>query len=69
MPQFLPGILQTPRGTQVKLDLIRWDEVDLTVEARLIEVTTATAETEAAVIEDDEIAIAETETNAESVQE
>jgi exoribonuclease-2 len=65
----LPGIPQTPRGTQVKLDLIRWDEVDLTVEARLIEVTTATAETEAAVIEDDEIAIAETEANAESVQQ
>ncbi|HYC43725.1 MAG TPA: RNB domain-containing ribonuclease [Noviherbaspirillum sp.] len=65
----LPGIPQSPRGTQVKLDLIRWDEVELTVEARLIEVTTSTAETDAVVIEDDEIAIAETESNAESVQE
>ncbi|HZW20099.1 ribonuclease catalytic domain-containing protein [Noviherbaspirillum sp.] len=65
----LPGMPQAARGTQVRLDLIRWDEVDLTVEARLIEVTTATAETEAAVIEDDEIAIAETEANAESAQE
>ncbi|HYD81109.1 MAG TPA: RNB domain-containing ribonuclease [Paucimonas sp.] len=65
----LPGMPQVARGTQVRLDLIRWDEVDLTVEARLIEVTTATAETEAAVIEDDEIAIAETEANAESAQE
>ncbi len=65
----LPGIPQTPRGTQVKLDLIRWDEVDLTVEARLIEVTTATAEADATVIEDDEIAITETEANAESVQQ
>ena len=65
----LPGIPQSPRGTQVKLDLIRWDEVDLTVEARLIEVTTATTESDAVVIEDDEIAIAETEVNAESVQE
>jgi exoribonuclease II len=65
----LPGIPQTPRGTQVKLDVIRWDEVELTVEARLIEVTTASAETDAVAIEDDEIAIAETESNAESVQE
>ena len=65
----LPGMPQAARGTQVRLDLIRWDEVDLTVEARLIEVTTATAETEAAVIEDDEMAIPETESKAESVQE
>ncbi|HEY0848103.1 MAG TPA: RNB domain-containing ribonuclease [Noviherbaspirillum sp.] len=66
----LPGMPQAPRGTQVKLDLIRWDEVDLTVEARLIEMTTTTTtEGEAVVIEDEEIAIAETEANAESVQE
>ena len=65
----LPGMPQAARGTQVKLDLIRWDEVELTVEARLIEMTTVTAEAEAAVIEDDEVAIAETEADAESVQE
>lgn len=65
----LPGMPQAARGTQVKLDLIRWDEVDLTVEARLIEMTTVTAEADAAVIEDDEMAIAETETDAESVQQ
>jgi exoribonuclease-2 len=34
----LPGMQQAPRGTLVKLDLIRWDEVDLTVEARLLEI-------------------------------
>ncbi|CAN5418802.1 RNB domain-containing ribonuclease [soil metagenome] len=34
----LPGMPQLARGTLVKLDLIRWDEVDLTVEARLLEV-------------------------------
>ncbi len=34
----LPGMPPTQRGSQVKLDLLRWDEVDLTVEARLIEV-------------------------------
>ena len=34
----LPGMQQVPRGTQVKLDLLHWDEVDLTVEARLLEI-------------------------------
>jgi exoribonuclease-2 len=34
----LPGMQQVARGLQVKLDLVRWDEVDLTIEARLLEV-------------------------------
>ncbi len=34
----LPGMPPVQRGSQVKLDLLRWDEVELTVEARLIEV-------------------------------
>ena len=34
----LPGMQQVPRGTQVKLDLLHWDEVDLTVEERLLEI-------------------------------
>ncbi|HJV88111.1 MAG TPA: RNB domain-containing ribonuclease [Noviherbaspirillum sp.] len=64
----LPGMPQAPRGTQVKLDLIRWDEVDLSVETRLIEMTSEhTEEIDAAVIEDEEIAISETEADAESV--
>jgi exoribonuclease-2 len=29
------------RGAQVKLDILRWDEVDLTIEARLLEVQAA----------------------------
>ncbi len=37
----LPGMPQVARGTQVKLDLIRWDEVDLSVEARLLEIAAA----------------------------
>ncbi|HJV83622.1 ribonuclease catalytic domain-containing protein [Noviherbaspirillum sp.] len=66
----LSGMPQAPRGTQVRLGLIRWDEIDLTVEARLIEMTTGrTAEIDAAVVEDEEIAISETEADAESVQE
>jgi exoribonuclease-2 len=58
-----PGMPQLARGTQVKLDLIRWDEVDLTVEARLLEVeTTSTAA-------DEEITTTESETDAESIPE
>lgn len=34
----LPGMPQVARGAQVKLDIIRWDEVDLSLEARLLEV-------------------------------
>jgi exoribonuclease-2 len=33
----LPGMPQVARGAQVKLDILRWDEVDLTIEARLLE--------------------------------
>ncbi|WP_317202460.1 ribonuclease catalytic domain-containing protein [Janthinobacterium sp.] len=39
----LPGMPQVARGAQVKLDILRWDEVDLTIEARLLEIA-ATAE-------------------------
>jgi exoribonuclease-2 len=37
----LPGMPQVARGTHVKLDLLRWDEVDLSVEARLLEIDAA----------------------------
>ncbi len=33
----LPGMPQMARGAQVKLDILRWDEVDLSVEARVLE--------------------------------
>lgn len=65
----LPAMPQVPRGTQVKLDLIRWDEVDLSVEARLIEMTTASAETNVAPDADGEIAMSDGEADAESVQQ
>ncbi|MFZ4873532.1 ribonuclease catalytic domain-containing protein [Janthinobacterium sp. Mn2066] len=45
----LPGMPSVARGAQVKLDLLRWDEVDLTIEARLLEIAAVpegTAETE-----------------------
>jgi exoribonuclease-2 len=42
----LPGLPSLARGALVKLDLVRWDEVDLSVEARLLEVaSSAPAET------------------------
>jgi exoribonuclease-2 len=34
----LPGMQQVARGAQVKLDILRWDEIDLSIEARLLEV-------------------------------
>jgi exoribonuclease-2 len=58
----LPGMPPVARGTPVKLDLIRWDELDLTVEARLLEMTTAP-------VAADEIATSDSETDAESVSE
>jgi len=38
----LPGMPQVARGAQVKLDILRWDELDLTIEARLLEIPAAT---------------------------
>lgn len=40
----MPGLPQLARGLQVKLELLRWDEVDLTVEARLLEVPAAASQ-------------------------
>jgi exoribonuclease-2 len=59
----LPGMPQAARGTQVRLDLIRWDEVDLNVEARLLEIATVSANA------NDEMATSESETDAESIPE
>lgn len=66
----LPGMQQLPRGTQVRLELIRWDEIDLSVEARLVEVVNEQAGTAEVADEaepiDDEIATTDTETSAEA---
>ena len=37
----LPGMPPVARGALVKLDILRWDEVDLSIEARLLEVPAA----------------------------
>jgi exoribonuclease-2 len=34
----LPGMPPVARGSQVRLDLLRWDEVDLSVEARILDI-------------------------------
>jgi exoribonuclease-2 len=40
----LPGMPQVARGAQVKLDILRWDEVDLSIEARLLEMLSTVAD-------------------------
>ena len=42
----LPGMPPVARGAQVKLDILRWDEIDLTIEARLLEVASAAPDAE-----------------------
>lgn len=49
----LPGMPQVARGSQVKLDLLRWDEVDLTIEARLLDITQDASGTADAELADD----------------
>jgi len=39
----LPGMPQVARGAQVRLDILRWDEVDLTIETRLLDIPAAEA--------------------------
>lgn len=36
----LPGMPSVARGAQVKIDILRWDEVDLSIEARILEIPT-----------------------------
>jgi exoribonuclease-2 len=50
----LSGMTVLPRGTQIRLDLLRWDEVDLSVEARLLEVEAGPGE--AALADEEELA-------------
>lgn len=65
----LPGMPQAARGTHVRLDLLRWDEVDLSVEARLLEIASDKLEVEQTAVANDEIATTDSEVDAESVQD
>jgi exoribonuclease II len=49
----LPGMPQTARGAHVKLDIVRWDEVDLSIEARVLEVATGETETPDELLDDE----------------
>jgi exoribonuclease-2 len=63
----LPGMTPLARGTPVRLDLLRWDEVDLTVEARLLEVAGSASEdlmTDADVELDDAAMLTDQESDA-----
>ena len=63
----LSGTAPMARGAQVRLDLIGWDEVDLTVEARLLEVIAVPgADAVAQAEEEDEISDTEAETDVAS---
>lgn len=59
----LPGV-KHPRGTQVRLELIGWDELDLTVQARVLEIRATSTAID--VERDDESPSTEAPENAES---
>ncbi|GAB2850278.1 RNB domain-containing ribonuclease [Pseudoduganella ginsengisoli] len=52
----LPGMPSAPRGAHAKLDVLRWDEVDLDLEARLLEVVAPAAAEELDFEEEEETA-------------
>ncbi|MFL6674067.1 MAG: ribonuclease catalytic domain-containing protein [Massilia sp.] len=49
----LPGMPPVARGAQVRLDIVRWDEVDLSLEARLLEVAAVAPDAELAYEEEE----------------
>lgn len=61
----LPGLPQVARGAQIRLDVLRWDELDLSIEARLIEILGGNAELSD---EDEEEEMADTEQAVASEQ-
>jgi exoribonuclease-2 len=68
----LPGMQQVARGAQVRLDIVRWDEVDLSLEARLLEVAEPTldaaAELDLGDEEDEEAEVASDAAAEEAVE-
>jgi exoribonuclease-2 len=56
----LPGMPQVARGVQVRLDIVRWDEVDLALEARLLEVAEVAPDTAVVDIGEEEEEAADT---------
>ena len=62
----LSGLQPLARGTQVKLDVLGWDEIALTVDARLLEVLRVEAQVLEEAEEEVEQVAAETQTEAET---
>jgi exoribonuclease-2 len=57
----LPGMPQVARGAQVRLDILRWDEVDLSLEARLLEIASMPDAGETGLDDEDEAEAADAE--------
>ena len=51
----MPGMRPLARGTQVRVDLIRWDEIDLSVEARILDVTESSVDETESVENEEEL--------------
>jgi exoribonuclease-2 len=66
IPLILPMVgVKHPRGTQLTIELISWDEVDLSVQARLLEVSQAAL----AVDEDSEFEVGDSIDESEQIVE
>ncbi len=63
----LPGMPQAARGSQVRLEILRWDELDLSVEARVLEMLSSTAEDDLGDEAEDELET-ETEVVVEAIE-
>ena len=62
----LPGMPPVARGAQVLLDILRWDEVDLSIEARLLDVPATAMPADAGADDDGEDADQDNAAGAES---
>ena len=60
----MPGV-RHPRGTHLKVEIIGWDEVDLSVQARVLEVSTAAVTADEALELEEVDLIADTADEAE----
>jgi exoribonuclease-2 len=58
----LPGMPQVARGAQVRLEILRWDELDLSIEARLLEMLTTVTDEDLEDVVDDEVSAADATT-------
>jgi exoribonuclease-2 len=62
----LAGMPAVARGAQVRLDILRWDELDLSVEARLLEMLTTVSDEDLEDVVEENNALTDTELEAEA---